>query len=473
MGLARLVMYLVLLPFLAPSASSADQAAHCKTTILQRGTTLFATTTDLMTRCLRLELRTGDLTSSCPSNDDADRIDALTNTAVAAIDDGCGPLASLFTCLDSVNGEALQIPLDVIRIGSGPTRGAQLRCIDTMTRQTVRLAAFEARQLAQCTAKVASGTASYGPSGPTCDGPSGTQARMAAARARTAAKLGRTCGGPDGVAGTADDLDPQTDLGFAATCLGSPYCEFAIDTLPDLISCASCVATGEVGQLSRGLAAEPLDPAAACDVGKHQALLSLLANDMRDLAVCEGRILDGHELGPCPDLETSGDLATNAGHYVAGVSAACGAFEGAPATDIADLASALIAALYPAHAEEPDNNLNRCKTEIGNSATSTSRYARRKLLALRTCTVQRACGQTTAACPDSEASASIQRGAILAANDIHDRCDAYTPSMLGYGPTCPSDGSCGALPTTTIDELITCLQCVGDEVVDAAVALAL
>jgi hypothetical protein len=473
MGLARLLLNLALVACVAPVAdSAADQAGHCRATIVQRGTTLFATTAEVVARCTRRQLRTGDLSESCPADDEFTRIADLTTTAFTAIEAGCGPVTSLFLCLDSGNGEALQLPLDVIRVVPEPARGAKLRCLDTMSRQTVRQAEFEARQLGQCNIKVASGTAGYGPAGPTCDGPSGAQAKIAAARIRTTAKIERACGGPDGAAGTADDLDPQTDLGFGASCTGSPYCESTIDTLPELIACAGCIAKEEVGQLSRGLADLPLDAVEACDVGKHQAVLSLVADDLRDLSACEKRILDGHEAGPCPNGETSDDVFVNMARYDGRIAEAC-AGSGPSSTTIADLASVLITALYPVHAEEPDNDLKRCKVEIASSATSSSSYARRKLNAMRACTVQLACGQTTAPCPDSEATASIQRGAISAADDIHDRCDAYTPSQLGYGPTCPSEGACGALPTTTIGELIACLQCVGDEVIDAAVALAL
>jgi hypothetical protein len=472
MRLARSMMYLGILVFAASAHdAAADQASHCTATIQRRGTTLFANTADVVARCARRQLRTADFSEGCPNTDDNDRIDVLGTMAFDAIQDSCGPTPSaLGSCLAYQGIEASAIPLNVLSFANAPTRGAKLRCIDTITKQTVRLGQYEARQLATCNTKVATGIAGYGPTGPTCDGPNGTQARMADARARVAAKLGRACGGPDGVAGSGDDLDPQADLGYAATCSGRPYCEFAIDTLPELISCATCIATEEVGQLARGLASMPLDAATACDVAKHQAALLLLVDDMTDMAACEDRILDGHEAGPCPNAETISDLAANAGRYDSRVNGSCGGSGAEPFTTFEDLAAYLIAGLYPAHVEEPNSALKRCKVEIASSATSSQGYARRKTSALRVCTVQRACGQTTAACPDSEADAAIQRAAALDASGIHTRCDAYTPAMLGYPATCPSLGSCSALPTTTIDELITCIRCIGDEVVDAALA---
>lgn len=471
MGFARSVLLVALFAVVAPAPSpAADETVRCKTAIVNRGTTLFNAMADLTANCRRRQLRTADLSENCPDTRGFERIAQFTTVATDVIAGACGPNPQTVTCLDHATLEALTMPTAVIRIGTVAARGAKLRCLDTIGRQAIRFAAFKARLLAQCNESVARGVAGYGPAGPACDGPLGAQARIAAAHARLTTQLGRACGGTDGVAGTVDDLDPQTDLGFGATCPGRPYCESPIDTLPDLITCAGCVADEEVGQLSRGLAALPLAAPTACDVGRGHAVLTLLEENVRDLAACEDRILDGNEVF-CPNPETFDDLMLSAARYGARVVAACGTFVGPPDTQLTDLARDLVAALYPLHAEEPDNVRKRCTVEIASSATSTSGYARRKLRQLRICHTQGLCGQTPGPCPDSEASASILQSAISAAADIHSRCDAYTPSTLGYGPTCPSNGACGALPTTTIAELITCLQCVGDEVVDAGLAV--
>jgi hypothetical protein len=189
--------------------------------------------------------------------------------------------------------------------------------------------------------------------------------------------------------------------------------------------------------------------------------LDLLDDDLRDLAACEDRILDGNGTGPCPDAETTDDLAVNESRYGTRLAALC-ADPPLPAGIALVFAELLTDTLYPTHAEETDDDVKRCRTEIGRSVTLSSGNARRHLRALRTCYTQSFCGQTLADCPDSEAAASIAHAAASAASGIAARCSAYTPASLGFG-TCPSIGSCGS-PLTTIPELITCLQCVTDEV---------
>jgi hypothetical protein len=344
-------------------------------------------------------------------------------------------------------------------------------CRNAIGREAVRLGDVKARQLAICNENVLNGVAGYGPAGPTCDGPGGTQATIADAQTRLESKIARACGGPDHVAGTADDLDPQDALGFGPTCPGAPYCEFAIDTLPDLITCASCIAQQEVDQVSRGLAALPLDVTTACDVGVDQAITKLANDDLNDLSACEEKVLSGNVTPPCPDQQASDNLSGNATAYVTRIANACTGPAGPPASDVEDLASTLVDVLYPLHAEETDNQIQRCKSEIGNVANSVSGFARRKLNALGTCHIQSLCGQTSGPCPDSEASQRISQGATSMAQKIHSRCDPYTPSALGFGTTCAAIGGCGTLPTTTIDELIACLQCVGEGTVDEVIAL--
>ncbi len=455
---------------MAPSVHASDPA-RCQVTILNRGTAYFSAIVDVTGRCARRMVRTGDFSESCPNTSDTERIETLTADVREAITNACDPDPQTLNCVESLADEGFAVPLGVTTFNPvEPLRGPALRCVDTIARQTARLATSDARQLAACNEKLARGVAGYGPTGPTCNGPSGTQSKIATAHARTAMKLARACGGPDGVVGSSDDPDPQADLGYSATCANHPYCEFAIDTVPDLLACADCIAREEVGQVSRGLTALPLDAATACTVGIGHSALTLLDDDLRDLSACEDRILDGHEPGPCPNTETTEDFALNDARYDARVVAACGAPGGPSAGTFAALASELTDALYPAHAEETVSAVKRCKVEIGRSATSSVGYARRKLRALKVCHQQQLCGQTSAPCPDSEATATILREAADTTADIHTRCDAFTPADLGYGPTCPSSGACAALPTTTITEVIACVQCVADEVVDSAVA---
>jgi hypothetical protein len=473
MSVVRLLSLVVVcaLAVVVPFASRHAEAASCQDAIESRGSALLSATTNLMARCRLDQLRTGDLDEGCPDADATARLERLTFDAVAAVARACGSTPATATGLDAGAGEGLSIPIDTVPVTPQPARGAKLRCLGTIGRRVPQFVERKGRLLAQCSTRALAGVAGYGPAGPLCDGPNATQQAIADGRTRLAAKIGRACGGPDGTAGTGDDLDPQTDLGFGASCTGAPYCTAAIDTLPALLDCVTCVADEEVSQVSRGLAALPLGPATACDLGRRTALLSLFEDDLRDFAACEDRVLDGHENHPpCPDDETTTDLVTNVDRYGSRVAAACGAGELPPA-DVELLALLLTGQLYPTGAEEPDNAKIRCKTQIARSATSSVGYARRQSRTLRTCHTQLLCGQTSGACPDSEAADVIDRTATTYAADVHEECDAYTPSDLGYGATCGWFPPCDALPTTTIAELVGCLRCAADEAISEVIGL--
>ena len=255
-------------------------------------------------------------------------------------------------------------------------------------------------------------------------------------------------------------------VGAGATCPGSPYCEFPVDTLPDVIACVSCIAHAEVAQMSRVLATLPISLATSCDIAVGLAAIELADDYLGDLSACEERILAGDTAAPCPDAETSDDLLASLDAFEALIAAGCGGAAGPPSTFVTDTADQLIQLVYPTHAPEADAGIKRCRSEIGAAAGSTSSFTRRKLFALRTCELQHACDSTSGPCPDSETTQQIASGASFMASRIHSRCDPYSPAALGFAATCPAVASCGGLPTTTISELIACVTCVAESVVE-------
>lgn len=343
-------------------------------------------------------------------------------------------------------------------------------CRRVIGREGARLAEVKAHQLDLCNHNVLRGAAGFGPAGPTCDGPNGTQAAIAAAEVRLGRKIARACGGPDLVAGTGDDLDLHGVAGSGATCPGSPYCEFPVETLPEVIACVSCIAHAEVAQMSRVLATLPLAPATACDIAVGLAGIELADDYLGELSACEERILAGDTAAPCPDAQASDDLQASLEAFDALIAAGCGGAAGASSTFVTAPADELIQLVYPTHVQETDAGIKRCKSEIGAAAGATTSFTRRKLSALRTCQLQRACDSTSGPCPDSQAAQQIASGASSMASRIHSRCDPYSPAALGFAATCPAVGSCGGSPTTTITELIACVTCVAGSVVDDVVA---
>jgi cysteine-rich repeat protein len=86
---------------------------------------------------------------------------------------------------------------------------------------------------------------------PDATAPAGSPARRAAERiagltAKHLATICRACGGADRRCGGADDLDPQSAIGFADACddvsiPGGASCAAPVETLQDLVDCVSCV----------------------------------------------------------------------------------------------------------------------------------------------------------------------------------------------------------------------------------------
>jgi hypothetical protein len=93
--------------------------------------------------------------------------------------------------------------------------------------------------------------------------------KVARAESRHAQRLCRACGGDDRACTPADDLDPQTQIGFPATCYdvtipGGPACSRTISTLQHLVDCAACVAAYHATCIEAATVPEFLDYPPEC-----------------------------------------------------------------------------------------------------------------------------------------------------------------------------------------------------------------
>ncbi len=466
-------MAVVLVVFVPTFASALDDGTRCKVAIVKRGSDLFAKTKDIDASCEAGQLTRLNTDGACPSTRDNQRLDSTTTSSDVAIDKACvASIPRTTNCVDSAASEAYDVVGGVYAGSPVPEPDRAHRgCRRAIGREATRFADFKAKELRTCNDRAVRGVSGYGPQGPACDGPNDTQASIASARNKVDAKIAAACGGADHTIGTGDDLDPQADLGFGSNCSGAPYCESPIDTLTDLVSCVKCIADQEVDQVLRGLAALPLDAPTACRAAVGRAVENFFADMGRDISDCRDNVLDGDVTPPCPDAETAADIAHNEAEYAARIADDCGGPAGPPAAALEAAIDALVQALYPLQVEDTDNTRRRCKNQIGATLGASSGFARQKARALRICRSQVLCGQTSGACPDSEALARITKSAAKNASSIASRCAAYTPAELGFGATCPALGSCGSLPTTTVAELAACVECVSEVAVDALIAV--
>ena len=440
------------LPF---ASTRAADGARCQETILARGSDLFATEETLTLQCQERML-TNATQSSCPDSVAQPRLDAATTRARDAVTTACNAGRGTLLCFESAADEGVDLVVGVYAGGSSnPTTHAARRCQKVIGRKATRLADLKRRALESCNRKAAGGAVGYGPSGPSCDSPSGrTQAAIVAAGMQARSIILAACAG----------LDPQDDLGFGSSCPGSPHCEFPIPTLDDLAACAGCIAEKEVDQLSAGLAAIPVTSTEGCTIGRGVAAKNLADDLLRDLAACEDGVLRGHILA-CPDSETAADVAADVDSYVTSLGEFCGPAGGVSPALIEAMVDALLPAIFPVSAAEPDHDKQTCKRQIGDTVGVSGNigFGRRKLRLLTTCKLESHCGQVVGACPSASTDAAIARSAAANANAIHHDCDAFTPADLGFAA---ASCACNGLPLATIADLIACIQCESSNVAD-------
>jgi hypothetical protein len=441
---------------------------------------------------------------NCSSGVDDDKLAALGAKLLKKTSQACpAPSGGTSTCASVAGNQSAGVVADTFSLGATPEPDSTRRaCRAAIVSESAKLSKKAMVTLKKCNLKALAGELGYGPVGPTCTDTVGTpQADIAAAEQKLRNKLAKKCGGDDDTVGTLDDLDPQDDLGFGATCAGLPQCFDPIPELANLTDCAVCVANQEVEQAITGAAALPLSAAANCTVSLGRAYSRLAERELDARATCEDRVIRGLDTPPCPDADTLQDIADEESR-ASGAAAAdcalldpqddlgfgavcpsvalCGAIDVSDATGLldcircvtADRTSLLVENLYPVSAEETDPLRESCRREIGDRlALSTQSLGRRKIARLRNCESTVACGQIAGPCPDSETLPLIDDSRADAVAAITAQCTDIDPQDLGFDLLCPSVYSCGGQETDSLDGLITCLTCITDAVADELIAL--
>jgi hypothetical protein len=481
-------------------AQDADSCARKSLAAIASG---YAAVQSLYLRCSVKSLSIAS-PPNCESGVDDEKLVAVGNKVFQKTSKACpAPSGGTVACASIAANQSADVVEGTFSFGVMPEPDSALRaCRAAIGSESAKLSKKAMAALKKCNQKALAGELGYGPVGPTCTDTVGTpQADIAAAELKLRDKLAAKCGGDDGMLGTVDDLDPQDDLGFGATCNGLPHCLDPIPELTDLADCAVCLATRQVEQAITGAAALPLSAAANCSVSLGREYSRLADRELDDLATCEDRVIRGFETPPCPDATTVDRIANDEESARVAASEDCALLDpqddlgfGAVCPNVglcgavdvsdtdglleclrcvtADRTSLVVANLFPVSAEETDSAREDCRREIGaRFAASGTSLGQRKLSRLRTCEATVGCGQITGPCPDSETLPAIDDARASAVAGITAECTGIDPQDLGFGLVCPSVYSCGGQETDSLAGLITCLTCITDGAVDELIAL--
>ncbi len=239
---------------------------------------------------------------------------------------------------------------------------------------------------------------------------------------------------------------------------------------------------------------------------------------------CEDGVLVGKITGPCPDATASAKIGKAASKVQSAIAKRCGGADGECATtgDNDSLASigwnlgtcpgidggscnnplatcsdvatcvlcidgvasdAAIDLSYDALANTTDQSVRACQRALGREVAKFFRAARK---ALAKCEDGRFTGATTAPCPDGKTAAAIAKAEAKKVAKICAACggpsascgggDDLSPGTIGFAATCPEVAppgapACGAA-ITTLQDIVTCVDCVAEFATDCGDAAA-
>ncbi len=241
------------------------------------------------------------------------------------------------------------------------------------------------------------------------------------------------------------------------------------------------------------------------------------------LQKCQDAVLKGASTGPCPDSKTSAKIANAEVKLRSSIAKKCGGsdkscdgvgddslasigwnggacpeFESAGCTNAitscdgigeclacADEAGVdqAISLYYDALAPTSDGDVSACQRAIGKEAT---KFFKTKSKALEKCEDGVVKGASAGPCPDAKAGAKIASAHAKEIDKICRACggddracggsDDLAPSTIGFGATCPAvtvpgGASCGG-SVATLQDLVTCVDCVTEFKADCLDALA-
>ncbi len=416
---------------------------------------------------------------------------ALYDGLAAEIAGSCGDEADQYCAGRAYNQYADTSNL-AITIGTASDKAA-LKCRKAMAVGSVKLAKKSTAILQECNERALAGETGYGPNGASCTDSHGTpQSKIASAEEKLRKRIIKGCGGADHAVGGGDDINWVGD-----TCAYNQECSGAIDDLGEAADCVVCNVGQDVDQAVTGASALPLPATTACRVDFARKYTGLARDSINWKSDCQHDVIFNADAQPCPTAKVLADISqdeTNVASFV-GTSCAgldpqedlgfpescpaigeCGSIDAATMSGALDClrcitserTDALVSSVYAAATFEASSERKYCRREIGALADD---FARTKLTLLQRCESGYTCGQTSASCPDDLTTSDIASEREDGRDSIATTCTAIDPQDLGFPTSCPDVAGCSGMPMETMDELVTCLTCISDNVVDELRAL--
>ncbi|HXC49739.1 MAG TPA: hypothetical protein VN634_02535 [Candidatus Limnocylindrales bacterium] len=416
---------------------------------------------------------------------------ALYDAFAAGIAGSCSAEADQY-CAGRAYSQYADTSRLAITIGTAYDK-AVLKCRKAMAVGSVKLAKKSTAILQECNERALAGETGYGPNGASCTDSHGTpQSKIASAEEKLRKRIIKGCSGADHAVGGGDDVNAVGD-----TCAYNQECSAVIDDLGDAADCVVCNVGQDVDQAVTGAFALPLPALTACRIDLARKYTGLARKSIQWKSDCQHDVIFDGDAPPCPTVEVLANVSeeeTNVASFV-GTSCAgldpqddlgfpescpavgdCGSIDAATLSGTLDClrcvtserTDELVSSAYAAATFEATSERKYCRRAIGDLADD---FARRKLSLLELCESDHTCGQTSASCPDDLTTSDIADERAYGSESIVDACTASDPQDLGFPTSCPDVAGCGGMPTETRDELITCLTCISDNVVDELRAL--
>ena len=192
--------------------------------------------------------RCGGIDGTCSVTSDNDSLASIgwnigqcPNFEMGACSNSISHCQHISACLLCINDKAIDQAIDLYYGSRVPTTNRDVqKCQRSIGKEASKFYQAKAKALGKCEDLVLKG-AIPGP----CPNER-AEGTIGKAEAKALTKLCFSCGGPDRLCGTVDDLTPD-EIGFKPDCPPvdppgtAPSCGGPIETLPDLVSCVTCV----------------------------------------------------------------------------------------------------------------------------------------------------------------------------------------------------------------------------------------
>lgn len=473
----------------------AQSDEKCTSTALNMVLKTFAGSLNIWTGC-DVSLLSSAEETRCDSGWPTEALDTRLSSKIADLCTGSGDRL----CASTAAGQYSTLLRVASTPGNTPELDSNLHgCREAISRATDKLGRKRAATMRKCNDRALAGDTSYGPAGADCTDTAGaTLLKIERAQEKLRRAIYRGCGGPDGIVGGGDDVDPQDDLQLLETCDGGSDCQIPIPGLAELADCLICTAEQEIGEATTGALKLPLGPIESCRVRLDHEYAEFASDIFRSRSSCEEDRLSDPDAPACPSERILERLADSRAQAETRVADACGSLDpqddlGFPsscpdvgtcaAVDVSAMAGQiqcltcvtearaqeLVAAAYRVSAFEPDVAKRNCREAIGTHIAD--EFPDEKLSRLARCERAARCGTGPDVCPDPSGFEDIEEARAQAVYEMSYYCAVgegafIDPQDLGYDPTCPDVLGCGSQETDTFAGLSACLICLADSTVD-------